>query len=84
LGSGSKAFSDETARAIDEEVLRIIGECFAEAKRLLTKHRDKLDTLAEALLARETLDEQEILDVTGLPAAPAIETQKVRGGSPVA
>jgi cell division protease FtsH len=55
-------------------VLRIIGESHDEAKRLLAAHRKQLDALAEALLARETLNEQEILDVTGLPPAPALET----------
>jgi len=75
--SGAKPFSDETARAIDEEVLKIISECHAEAKRLLAAHRAQLEALAQALLARETLDEREILDVTGLPAAPTLEGQRL-------
>ena len=45
-----------------------------EARRLLSAHRPQLDALAEALLARETLDEQDILRVTGLPPAPALQT----------
>ena len=77
-GYGStKPFSDETARAIDLEVLRIISDSHDEAKRLLILHRGELDALAEALLARETLDESEILEVTGLPPAPAIDARKV-------
>ncbi|MGQ0714951.1 MAG: ATP-dependent zinc metalloprotease FtsH [Gemmatimonadaceae bacterium] len=72
-----RAVSEETARAIDAEVLRLIRESHEQARRLLTDHRRELDTLAEALLARETLDEQEILEVTGLPPAPALETRKV-------
>ena len=40
----------------------------------MTAHRKQLDALAEALVARETLNEQEILEVTGLPAAPPLET----------
>ena len=84
FSAGAKPFSDETARAIDEEVLKIIGECHEEAKRLLTAHRRELDTLATALLARETLDEQEILEVTGLPAAPALETRKMPGAGTAA
>ena len=72
--AGARPFSDETAEAIDAEVLKIIGESHAEAKRLLTVHRKQLDALAEALVARETLNEQEILEVTGLPRAPALET----------
>ena len=53
---------------------KIIGESYEEAKRLLTAHRKQLDLLAEALVARETLNEKEILEVTGLPPAPALET----------
>ena len=67
-----KPFSDETARLVDVEVQRIINECHEEAKRLLTQHRKALDALVQALLARETLAEQEILEVTGLPPAPEL------------
>jgi cell division protease FtsH len=73
----ARIVSEETARTIDEEVLRIIAESHEEAQRLLTEHRKELDALADALLARETLDEQEILEVTGLPAAPSLESGKV-------
>jgi len=72
--AGEKPFSEDTAEAIDAEVRRIIGESHDEAKRLLTVHRKRLDALAEALVARETLNEQEILEVTGLPPAPSLET----------
>jgi cell division protease FtsH len=78
---GEKPFSEETARAIDEEVLRIIDESHEEALRLLTKYRGELGALAQALLDRETLDEQEILEVTGLPPAPPLENTKVPGSS---
>jgi cell division protease FtsH len=74
---GEKPFSDETARAIDEEVLRIINESHDEAKRLLTEHRKQLDALAQALVARETLNEEEILEVTGLRAAPSPQPRSV-------
>jgi cell division protease FtsH len=73
----SRPFSEETARAIDAEVHRIIAESHAEALRLLTQHRAPLDALADALLARETLDEREILEVTGLPAAPTLTTARL-------
>jgi cell division protease FtsH len=79
-GSGGygaeKPFSEETARTVDSEVLRILGECHDEARRLLTKHRGELEALARALLERETLDEEEILEVTGLPPAPPLENRK--------
>lgn len=63
------AVSEETARMIDTEVRRIITECHEEALRLLQEQRAALDALAGALLERETLDEQEILAVTGLGRA---------------
>jgi cell division protease FtsH len=69
---GEKPFSEETARLIDTEVQRIIDECHAEARRLLAEHRRALDALVQALLKRETLGEDEILQVTGLPRAPAL------------
>jgi cell division protease FtsH len=77
--ASAKPFSEATAEAIDAEVLKIIGESHDEAKRLLSAHRKQLDALVDALLSRETLNEQEILEVTGLPPAPALGT----GVSPV-
>jgi cell division protease FtsH len=74
---GPRSFSEETARVVDAEVLRIVDGCHEEARRLLTEHRRELDALAAALLERETLDEREILEVTGLAPAPALESEKV-------
>jgi cell division protease FtsH len=70
--AGEKPFSEATAEAIDAEVRRIIDEAHGEARRLLGAHRKELDALADALLARETLGEQEILEVTGLQPAPPL------------
>jgi cell division protease FtsH len=71
--AGEKPYSEETARLIDAEVLRIINDSHAQATQLLTLHRRQLDALVRALLERETLDEQEILAVTGLPPAPPLQ-----------
>ncbi|MGW6686177.1 ATP-dependent zinc metalloprotease FtsH [Streptomyces sp. NPDC054961] len=46
-----------TLDAVDHEMRRIVEECYVEACRLLSENRDKLDALAEALVANETLDE---------------------------
>jgi cell division protease FtsH len=72
--AGDRPFSEETAEVIDAEVRKIIGESHDEARRLLSAHRQQLDALVDALLSRETLNEQEILEVTGLPPAPALDT----------
>lgn len=72
----SNLISEHTAKLIDEEVSRIIGECHEEARRLLREHREQLDALAKALLESETLNEQEILKVTGLKRSRAIDPKK--------
>jgi len=67
---GSKPYSEATAEVIDAEVERILQECYADGIRLIRSHRDALDRLAQALLERETLDEQEIISVTEIKPAP--------------
>jgi cell division protease FtsH len=73
FGGGEKPFGERTAELIDSEVQRIIEECHQQAKSLLTQHRRQLDALVAALLDHETLDQEEILRVTGLPAAPDLQ-----------
>ncbi|MDQ3809835.1 MAG: ATP-dependent zinc metalloprotease FtsH [Chloroflexota bacterium] len=70
----SRPYSEATAKLIDEEVEGILQECYGQGVRLLRQHRDALDRLAQALLEKETLDEKEIIEVTGLePAPPSAE-----------
>ena len=69
---GDKPYSDETAKLIDMEVARIIQESHDDARRLLQEHRAELDALVAALMKEESLDEQEILDTTGLPPAQVL------------
>jgi cell division protease FtsH len=66
----ARPYSSATGRIIDEEVRRIVEECHEEAERLLQQHRDKLDALTQALLAEDSLNEAEILRVTGLQPQP--------------
>ncbi|MFE7115327.1 ATP-dependent zinc metalloprotease FtsH, partial [Streptomyces sp. NPDC057654] len=55
-----------TLDAVDNEMRRIVDDCYEEACRLLTEHRAQLDALAEALLANETLEEDEAYRVAGI------------------
>ena len=48
--------SEATAQQIDSEVKKILDRAYAEAKEVLTMHRDQLDLVANELLRRETLD----------------------------
>ena len=61
-----RPYSEETAKLIDSEVRRIAEECLLEASRILGEHRGQLDALAQALLHHDSLDEREILEVTGV------------------
>ena len=63
MGSQNSNVSGETAKQIDEEVRRIIDECYATAKKLLVENRDKLDAMAEALMKYETIDSEQIDDI---------------------
>jgi len=67
---GSRAYSEATAQVVDDEVERILQECYAEGLRLIREHRDGLDRLARALLEHETLDEQEIITTSGIHPPP--------------
>jgi cell division protease FtsH len=64
--SAVRPYSEETAREVDLEVKRIADECYAEAMTLLTDNRSRLEALAKALLAEDSLGEDQILSVTGL------------------
>ena len=63
-----KDFSEATAKKIDEQINKILSECMAEATRILTEHKDQLDKLAQALVARETLDDNEVRELLGFEA----------------
>ena len=73
-GEGPRAFSDETAAIIDEEVRRLLDNAMREAWEILTNNRAILDTLAARLLEEETLDEAQLAqifkDVVKAPERP--------------
>ncbi|MEE9255504.1 MAG: AAA family ATPase, partial [Pseudomonadales bacterium] len=58
-----KSVSQETARIIDEEVRRIIDECYAMAKRILDEHQSRLHAMADALMEYETLNADQLDDI---------------------
>ena len=62
-GEGPRAFSDETAAIIDEEVRRLLDNAMREAWTILTNNRGVLDTLASRLLEEETLDEAQLAEI---------------------
>jgi cell division protease FtsH len=63
---GGAGPSDETRKLVDDEVRRIVEDCYAKALVLLRANRDRLDRLAHRLLEKETLDEAEAYAVAGI------------------
>ena len=66
-------YSEETARIIDSEVKKLITDSYNEAMRLLRENRDKLETLADALIEREVLDAEEINILVAGRRLPALQ-----------
>jgi cell division protease FtsH len=66
--------SQETQRLVDEEVRRVVSEAHDQVVTLMTENRDRLDSLAEALLEHETLDEDDAYAAAGVE-----HPQEVRG-----
>jgi cell division protease FtsH len=51
-------YSDDIAKTIDEEVRAIVDRAFERASQVLETHRDRLDALAQKLIAEETVDSE--------------------------
>lgn len=65
IASG-RDYSDDTAAKLDAEIKRIIDVAYQETRELLEDHRNELDSLAEALLSKETVEREEILRILGV------------------
>ncbi len=63
--------ADVTAAEVDKEVMRILKECYEEAKKLLSENRDVMDKIAEYLIEKETITGKEFMKIfreaKGLP-----------------
>ena len=55
----TRGYGEGVASAIDQEVKRIIDECYAQAKQIITDNRVVLDRCAELLLEKEKISQQE-------------------------
>ncbi len=55
----TRGYGEGVATAIDQEVKRIIDECYAQAKQIITDNRAVLDRCAELLLEKEKISQQE-------------------------
>jgi cell division protease FtsH len=74
LMPGVSEVSERTRQRIDDEMRRIVGEAHDEAVQLLADNRERLDSLAQALLQAETLEGPEAYAAAGLATAPDTPT----------
>ncbi len=61
--SQGRNYSENVAAVIDEEIKRIIDECYKQCETLLNENRDTLDNIANALVEHEKLDAKEFEEV---------------------
>ena len=55
--------SDEMAAEVDREVMQILKDSYAEARRLLTENREALDKIAAFLIEKETITGKEFMEI---------------------
>ncbi len=74
---GAAETSAETQRLVDAEVRRIVDEAHAVVRRLLIDNRMRLDSLSEALLREETLDQEAAYAAAGVPAPDSVYARPI-------
>ena len=68
---GPVQVSDDTRELVDREVRRIVEGCYDRARRMLAENRERLESLARALLEKETLDEDDAYRAAGFEPDPS-------------
>lgn len=76
--TSKQAYSEETANEIDEEVKTIIEEAYDRAVSILEEHKEQLTAVAEGLLAIETLDGEQFLQLYNGEKTPAEMEEETR------
>lgn len=65
FGPQQSDHSDEISRVLGEEHMKILTDCYREARELLAEHREKLESLAGRLLEQEKIDASDLEDLLG-------------------
>jgi cell division protease FtsH len=76
MGTGGP--SEATMRLVDDEVRRIIDDCYEHALSRINENRKRLETLAHELLKHETLDATAAYEAAGFPAPPRADMTAAR------
>jgi cell division protease FtsH len=72
-----KSYSEQTAEEIDNEVKKIIENCYERAKTILNKNMDKIEKLIAALKEKEVLGVKEVEEILGVKAANGATGTKI-------
>jgi AFG3 family protein len=64
-GLMGKPYSENTSQMIDEEVRKLIDEAYTRTKNLIIEHKEHLENLAQALLSKEILFQQDLEGLIG-------------------
>jgi cell division protease FtsH len=78
---GAPHVSPGTQERVDNEVRRIVDEAEDEVTKLLERERHRLDALAEALLERETLDQEDAYRIAGVEVPEMAPEEEARAGA---
>ncbi|MEG0566611.1 MAG: cell division protein FtsH, partial [Hungatella sp.] len=62
-GDTSLACSPDTAKIVDEEVVKMVGEAYEKAMKILKEHEPKLHEIADYLLEKETITGEEFMEI---------------------
>jgi cell division protease FtsH len=76
FGSERGAYAEDTAKLIDAEVKRIMGEAHNEARRILTGHRDDLEAVTRRLLELEVMEGDDLRAILRIPPTAAQESEE--------
>jgi cell division protease FtsH len=74
IGPERGAYAEDTARLIDTEVKRIMTDAHATARRILTEHRNDLETVTRRLLELEVMEGDDLRALLGISPAAAHES----------
>lgn len=79
FGIGGRDYSEEAAKAIDEEVRRILDYNYNRAKQIIEENRDKMEALARALMEVETMDRETFEEIMNrhYPESPNGTQEKI-------
>jgi cell division protease FtsH len=74
-------YSESTAIRIDDQVRKLVEDGYSRARKIIEERSDAMVRVAEALLEREVLDGQEVIDLINGKTLPKFESKPPTGGT---